>query len=323
MARLLGDELRMRLPALFRRSEQKGWLAAALGDGSVRVVHIRRHERPAVHLMEERRWDRADAKGLEKVARKMRLAGYRCTTMLPASQYQILLTEAPPGVRREELKSAVRWRIKDMIDFPVNDATIDVLEIPQPASSTRPPNMYVVVARNDAVRGVMDRFAEARIPLRAIDIPDLAQRNIAALYESEQRALLVLSFDPAGGLLTITAGGELYSSRRLETTCEQVNAQAAAENGAFERVLIEVQRSLDHFERTFSQAAVEKVLVAPMARAAGLVRHLAGQLYLPVAAMDIAEVMDLPPAYAALPGEERAEWFRLIGAALRARPVAQ
>ena len=311
----------MRLPTLFQRSEHKGWLAAALGDDSLRVVHLRRHHRPEVHLMEERRWEKSDVKGLEKVARKMRLASYRCTTMLPPSQYQILLIEAPAGVKREELKSAVRWRIKDMIDFPVNDATIDVLEIPHggSGSGSRPPSMYVVVANNDIVRGVMDRFAGARIPLKAIDIPDLAQRNIAALYESEGRALLVLSFDRDGGLLTITAGGELYSSRRLDTSYEQTNADNAADNGTFERVLIEVQRSLDHFERTFSQAAVEKVLVAPMARSQQLVSHLAGQLYLPVSAMDIADVMDLPEHYGSLTPEQRAEWFRLIGAALRAR----
>lgn len=306
----------MRLPALFRRGEQKGWLAAALGEDSLRVVHIRRHARPAVHLMEERRWDKAEPRALEKVARKMRLSSYRCTTLLPPSQYQLLLVEAPAGVKREELKSAVRWRIKDMIDFPPNDATIDVLAVPQSGGGNRPPSMYVVVASNQSVRGVMDRFADARIPLRAIDIPDLAQRNIAALYESEQRALLVLSFNREGGLLTITAGGELFSSRRLDTTYEQVNA-AAGESSTFERVLIELQRSLDHFERTFNQAAVEKVLVAPMARAEELARHLAGQLYLPVSAMDIAEVIDLPADYAALEPEARADWFRLIGAALR------
>jgi MSHA biogenesis protein MshI len=303
----------MRWP--FQKGASPGWLAVFLGDGVARFAHVKPAQRPAVTFIEERQWDPEEPKGFERVAKAIGAQNYRCTTLLAQTEYQIILVEAP-AVKREELKAAMRWRIKDMIDYHVNDATLDVLAVPAAsAASQRPPSMYVVVTRNDTVQRVVGTFEGARIPLGVIDIPDTAQRNIAALYEPADRGLLTLSFAGDGGLITVTARGELYLSRRLDISYAQVNVAGAA--AAFDRVLVEVQRSLDHFERNFAQVAVAKVLIAPMAESGALAAHLAANLYLPVEAMELTEVMDLPENYAAAAPEVRAGWFRLIGAGLR------
>jgi len=274
----------------------EGWLAVSLQDRLVRFAHVRPGERPAVLSLEEREWDGG---------KHVQTGRFRCTTVLAQSDYHMLLVESP-NVKRDELKAAVRWRIKDMIDYHVDDATIDVLDVPAIKGPQRPATMYAVVSKSDMLRQLIARFETAGIDLAVIDIPDTAQRNIAALYESPQRALLTLSFDGEDGLLTITAAGELYVCRRLD-----------GQRRAFDRVLIEVQRSLDHFERNFSQLAVERVLLAPMPESEALVAHLATHLQLPVASMDLSEVMDLPAVFEAAPAEAQARWFRLIGAGLR------
>jgi MSHA biogenesis protein MshI len=284
---------------------QEGWMAVSLEAGRARFAHVRPGERPAVLSLEEREWDGVDTRTLERVTKQVHTSRYRCTTVLAQSDYQMLLVESP-NVKRDELKAAVRWRIKDMIDYHVDDATIDVLDVPAIKGPQRPATMYAVVSKSDRLRQLIARFEAAGIDLAVIDVPDSAQRNIAALYESPQRALLTLSFDADGGLMTITSAGELYVCRRLE-----------GHQRALDRVLIEVQRSLDHFERNFSQLTVERVLVAPMQESEALVAHLGGHLQLPVAAMDLIDVMDLPPAYLAAPADIRARWFRLIGAGLR------
>ena len=92
-----------------------------------------REGRASVEFAEERTWDAAEPKSLERVAREFGAKRFQCTTLLKPQQYQILLVEAP-AVKREELKSAVRWRIKDMLDYHIDDATIDVLDVPVPAS---------------------------------------------------------------------------------------------------------------------------------------------------------------------------------------------
>src|SRR5204862_6894119 len=132
--------------------------------------------RPAVVSREEREWDSGDPKGLERVVKQAHASRYRCTTVLAQADYQMLLVEAP-NVKREELKAAVRWRIKDMIDYPVDGATVDVLDVPMVSAPQRPRTMYVVASRNDLLRQLIARFETAEIQLAVIDIPDAAQRN--------------------------------------------------------------------------------------------------------------------------------------------------
>src|SRR6266850_7265637 len=86
------------------------------------------------------------------ISREFDARRFRCTTLLKPADYQILLVEAP-AVTREELKPALRWRIKDMLEYPVEDATIDVLDVPVPPNTAqRAHYMYAVAARNETIR---------------------------------------------------------------------------------------------------------------------------------------------------------------------------
>ncbi len=53
----------------------------------------------------------------------------------------------PLLVEPEEMVYALRWRIKDMINFPVAEAAIDYFEIPNPAPKTNKNMLNVVVTR--------------------------------------------------------------------------------------------------------------------------------------------------------------------------------
>jgi len=96
-----------------------------------------------------------------------------------------------------------------------------------------------------------------------IDIPETAQRNIAALFEMEGRGLAMLVFGDEGGLLTITCDGELFLARRLDITLGQL--QDADENlrqQYLDRVELEVQRSLDYFDRQFHHIPVNRLILS-------------------------------------------------------------
>ena len=46
------------------------------------------------------------------------------------------LVEAP-SVPATEVKSAVRWELKDLLDYPVDAATVDVADVPKDQSGQR------------------------------------------------------------------------------------------------------------------------------------------------------------------------------------------
>ncbi len=310
-------------PSLFGkmlgRGAAPGWLVVELGEAKVSVAHVRMEGHRAVaEFAEERDWDPREPKSLERVAKEFGARRFACTTLLKPAEYQILLVDAP-AVKREELKPAIRWRIKDMLDYHVDDATVDVLDLPLPeGTSARPHQMYAVAARNETIRTTVDRFEKAGIRLAVIDIPDTAQRNAATLFQTEKRGAVALTFDQYGGLITAVYEGELYLSRRLDISATLLTEAVEDERARLlERILVETQRSLDHCERSFPFFSLARVLLGPLPEEAGLRAYLAANLYLPVEPLDLAQVMRLPAASATWSAAENGRWLKLLGAGLR------
>ncbi|HEX8962571.1 MAG TPA: hypothetical protein VF801_06165 [Rhodocyclaceae bacterium] len=248
---------------------------------------------------------------------RARLTG-RCTTLLRHGQYQIVQVEAPQ-VPAEERREAVRWRIKDMLEFPVDQAGVDVVDIPGGGGAGRGPQVFGIAASHAALTPLIRLFQDAKIRLQAVDIPELAQRNVAALFEEEGRGLATLCFDANGGRMVFTYKGELFATRRIEVAAADLVARGAeAPGGVFERVLLDVQRSLDNFDRNYSFITLSKLLVAPMPGAEAFVAYLKDNLYQTVELMDLGAAFDFSRVQA-LPAPELQGGAALLalGAALR------
>ena len=297
-----------------RSKREPGWLIASLQPQELAIVHGRvalngkgRIDRLAARALE------GDYAGAQRLSRDWHLERYRCATLLEPGDYQLLLVEAP-NVPAAELKSAIRWRIKDMLDYHVDDATVDVLDIP-PDPSVRTHSMYAVAARNEAVQACIERFDAAQIPLSVIDVAETAQRNIAALYEDEGRGVGMLYLGQGSGLFTINYRRELYLARRFDIGYENVAAAGEREE-AFNRIAVELTRTLDHFDRQFGYVAINKILLGPEPEDSGLLEYLKSILDLPIVRVDLAETLAFDSG--ARP-DRHAEWqrFHLIGASLR------
>jgi MSHA biogenesis protein MshI len=295
---------------------ESGWMVFGMEDAELAaVLGAPGTGRAQVQRYAVRAFDSA-ANGLQKAGRDLDAERYQCVTLLGPDDYQIVVVDAP-NVPPNELKTAMRWRVKDLLDLHIDDVTLDVLDIPVPKDApVRNHSMYAVAGRNEAIQRLIKRFEEAAIPLSVIDIPETAQRNIAALYEDPERAAALLYFDQRGGLLTVNYGGELYLTRRFEVPLEQLTGGSeSAREDARGRVLLELQRSLDHFDRQFRSIPISKLLMAPEPTATGLAQYLASGSGLAVKNIDLNEVMDI----AGGPLDARVQWrlFHLIGASLR------
>ncbi len=105
---------------------------------------------------------------LDKLARDLHAAHYQVSTLLGGRDYQLLAVEAP-NVPPDELKAAVRWRLKDMLDFHIDDATVDVLDIPADTNAAvRVNQMFAVAARNAVIETRQALFAAAKVELSAM-----------------------------------------------------------------------------------------------------------------------------------------------------------
>lgn len=296
---------------------EAGWMSVVRHGDRIDLAHViyAAGQRPEIRLCESFRIEKSEGDALSRLAQSKGLKRYRCTALLGENDYRMVQLDAP-AVPAEEREQALRWRLKDVVDFPVDDAAIAVADIP--TEGGRQASVFAVVAPALVVGERMALFHEKKIPLEAIDVPEMAVRNVAVLFEEPNRGLAFLALNKDDGLLTITCGGELYLSRRIEVATDAL-AQADEERRRqmLERLALELQRTLDNFDRQYGFISVSRLLVASEFDCAATVAALIENLYLPVQAADLAAVADFPALPELRSAERQAQSLLAIGAALR------
>lgn len=315
--------------SLFAKTKKNpGWMAISFQSDGICTAHVvcRPAAKPMVELAAFYPCDAASVRSaLEKLAKDLAISRYYCTTVLASGQYQLLTVDAP-NVPQDELKAAIRWRLKDMLDFHVEDTTIDILDIPVDKNgAARNHLMHAAVASNRVIRERQDMFGEAKVPLLVIDIPEMAQRNISMMLAEEGRGIAFLSFSGQDGLLTVTYAGELYLSRRIDLPLSQLQqADEEQRNACFDRIALELQRSFDHFDRQFHFITVSKLVLSPLGEAAPRLQdYLSSSLYIPVETLDLETVFDFSKVPNLRQPDLQQRYFMTLGTALRQEEVKQ
>lgn len=294
-----------------------GWLAVGLESDRIDLVRGGPRDKQPPRIAEAASYaaggDRLNA--LKRLRKSRGLGTARCIALMPPGQYHFLQVDEP-NVPAEELKEAVRWQVKDLVDFPVDEATLDILPIP--AAGGRGGQLFVVLAPNHHLVRTIQEFQEAGLQLEVVDVPETAQRNVAALFEDENRGLAFLHFDTHGGLLTFTFRGELYGVRRIDIQAEQI-AQADGERREqlFERIGLELQRSLDNFERLFTAIPLSRLVLAPCPQQEALVAYLQNLVFVPLQVADLSQAMDFAAVPELREGALQGARLSLLGAVLR------
>lgn len=255
------------------------------------------------------------------------LTGLDAQVMLRPEQYQVLQVEMP-AVAPEELRSAVRYQIREMVDLHIDDITLDVLRVGD-GQQKGVGNVFVVVAANAVVNEVQVLGRAMQWPVSVIDVQETAQRNLQTLLAQRDGltdradAALLVSGDKQA-VLTISAHGELFYTRRLELpdgfmalswgevqnavseavdsytpVTEYVPGYAAdqsntalsssggSDNDPAQRILVEIQRSLDLWDRSWSGMPLAGLRVYAGERSVELAQWLSRELGQPVSAMDV------------------------------------
>lgn len=234
------------------------------------------------------------------------LARAPVSSVLDTEEYRLLTIEAP-DVPPAEMRAAVRWRLRETVDFPIEEAIVDVFDVPPETRRTQGRMMYAVATR----RTVVDAHAAALAGwpgFDAIDIPELCLRNLAALLPGAAGGVTLLHVAARAILLVIVRGTTLYLARRMERRAG--NEEAAA-------VALELQRSLDYYERTYDQPPITEAFVsAPAGESAGFAAALARETGLRVIPLVLGDHLECPQD---IPAAVQAECTLAVAAALRQR----
>jgi MSHA biogenesis protein MshI len=296
---------------------QPGWVAVAPAGAIAHAAHVvwPQGDRPTLAWACAADWVDPQI-GLRQLHRSRGLQRHRSVALLQRHQYQLLPMDAPE-VPREAWRDAVRWQLNDMVDFAVDDAAIDLLEIPADTSQRGRTGLLAAVAPRHGLLDLVHAGDDVGLPWAALDLPETALRNLSALSEQDGRAQALLGLGDTGSWLVVTAGGELLLSRQIEASRAQICAPAGDAGGAqWERVALDLQRTLDHCDRLFNRVSLTRLLVGPLV-APDFLAYLSALLYLPVQGFDLADLVDFAAVPPLADADEQSRYLCAIGAALR------
>jgi MSHA biogenesis protein MshI len=187
-----------------------------------------------------------------------------CTWILQSDQYQSLLIEALP-VPANEFQAAIRWKIKDLIRFPLEDILVDSYPLP----IKKPPNSQemtmIVVAKQSELKTGSDQLKKTGLNINKISIPEISLRNIAALYDQEDKSTALIYMQEKTSQLIITSKHLLHFTRRIEIgvdffLTENQNVTDTEVSQKVDKLALEIQRSFDYYQSQWRQPLPARII---------------------------------------------------------------
>jgi MSHA biogenesis protein MshI len=296
----------------FKQKNSNTWTAIRCSDQytSLATVTMRKNAKPLVTMAELAFGHTQDLASFKALSQQYQLKNTPCSFVLDFNDYQLQQIEKP-NVPINELKQAASWKVKELIDYPVEQATFNLVDIPtDPANNKRQQYMFSVSAKNQFIGELSNQLIDAGINLKAIDARVMAQRNLAQLLEEPNRGIAMLSFNHCGGLLTFTSGGELFHTRLLETVGER-------NKNTFDSISLELQRSLDHFDSQFPYVTINKIMIAPFESRDAFCAHLRNYINIAVVSFELTDIFDFDGSIDLKDLKHQSSLLAVLGAAMR------
>ncbi len=259
----------VRWDSLLRRGHRTDTRAGIAASGeAVALAVVRRpvHGKPQVlHCAVARASRGYEDDALHRLLREANLGRAPVSAVVGADDYQ-LAQIAAPEVPEAEIRAAARWRMGEIIDFPLDDASVDVFDVPERRDRASRRMLFAVATRNDVPRSIASALQRETDRVDVIDIPELCQRNLSALLPQDEQGVAFVMLREDHAQLVLTRRGQLFVARRFDydTTLHFKAGTDSSASGVDPNALaLELQRSLDYYETHFDQPAITDLVVAP------------------------------------------------------------
>jgi MSHA biogenesis protein MshI len=216
------------------------------------------------------------------------LGDYACHLVLDINDYQRVNIEAP-NVPVNEMCMAIRWKIHELINFPIDDAVTDYYHVPDFSEGV--PSLEVIACPKATVTPLIEQCTQGGLSLEVIDIQETTLRNLAALLPNNPLGVALLYLQPLSGIILIQKQGVIYMARKIAIGYEQLDAENSFSSdilGAMEHdtlllesrsfgddtpailrvhdsLALEIHRSLDYVESYYNIGSVTELAIIPWA----------------------------------------------------------
>lgn len=231
----------------------------SLSPRELTIVHLNKTDQ-AIELLEARTYPYDDIGNLPLIlagiVKKNGLTDIPIFWLLSPDDYQLILIDSLP-VPENEMKGALNWRIRSLINYPIDEAAVDYFTIPAKKTTPDRPMIAAVTAKRDALNRIIDIYKNAGLSLTTIDIPELALRNLTALYENDEKSTAMIYFTANTVILNITSQKMLYFTRRIHFQLGNEENKSK-----YEELSLEILRYFDYFQSQWRNPSPTRIFVA-------------------------------------------------------------
>jgi MSHA biogenesis protein MshI len=202
---------------------------------------------------------------LTTIVKYHKLETVSCSWILHPDQYQLLLVDALP-VPASEFQAAIRWKIKDLLRFPIDDVVIDRFSLPIKKASTGQDMIMVVAAKLSDLKPMSELLQRSGLNLHKISVLELSLLTIASLFDKEDKVTAFIYMQENNSQLIITSKNELHFARRIEwgvgfiELLQTTTLEKSEITKKIDQLALEVQRSFDYYQSQWRQPMPSRIL---------------------------------------------------------------
>lgn len=220
--------------------------------------------------------------------------------VLPVKAYDSFLVEMP-DVSEGEMKQALKWKVADMLDFPIEQGLVDYIHLPYEKNPKQ--NMaYVLVCQKQRIEQWQTWFAAQGVVLRKIDIIESTLRQMMQeVHASPNETQALVWLNPTQSQLIVLKASVVHMMRGLELNVSKILGPQEDNDDLEELVVqrimhdlaLEIQRSLDYCTSNLSPIQVQKIQFAPLPMEGSLLLQETQQsLKIPTSMVDLGKSLE-------------------------------
>ena len=178
---------------------------------------------------------------IQLLRQKFKIADFKITLVMAVNEYQAQTIESL-AVQENELAAALPWKIKNQLTYAIDEAAIDYVILPAKKSGQQHPLLIAFSMHKVLYQDLVTQFYKNfSVPL-TITVPEIALKNLASYYESEEKSTVMLFFTSNFLILTISREKQLYFSRHIAMD------NTLAEQALAEKLGLDILRCMDYFQ---------------------------------------------------------------------------
>lgn len=246
---------------------------------------------------------------LQRFVEEYGLMDMDCRVTLSPSDYKITLLDNP-AVPADELLKTVQWMVRDVIPYPIEEAAVDVFEVPLPKARDNVKMIYAIATPLKKLVQIEQLAQGAKLNLSVVSIPELALCNVMSLMEEEKRqGDLIIFMQEGGGKLLLCDHDVIHLVRSIDIKGDLNEAMAT-----------EIQRYLDYSNSLFRRNLCKLLVLTPHAHNTELGEYLKSTLDLPVEIFSLAKKFNLDKE---IPIEEQTPLLIAVGTSMNPTTVPE